>query len=136
MSFRIVNPSSLGEPRGWNHGMLAPSGGRTLFVAGMTASDESGRVEPADFVKQFDRALANVLVVVREAGGEPSHVGRLTIYVTDMAAYRASLAALGRAYRERMGRHFPAIALVAVRELVDEHAVVEIEATAVLPDTD
>jgi enamine deaminase RidA (YjgF/YER057c/UK114 family) len=106
-----------------------------LFVAGMTASDASGRVAPADFVTQFDRALANVVTVVREAGGEPSDIGRLTIFVTDMSAYRTSLKPLGAAYRAHMGRHFPSVALVAVSELVDENAVVEIEATAVLSKT-
>jgi enamine deaminase RidA (YjgF/YER057c/UK114 family) len=135
MTFSIVNPASLGEPKGWNHGLLAESGGRVLFVAGMTATDASGRVAPADFVTQFDRALANVVTVVREAGGEPSDIGRLTIFVTDMSAYRTSLKPLGAAYRAHMGRHFPAVALVAVSELVDENAVVEIEATAVLSKT-
>jgi enamine deaminase RidA (YjgF/YER057c/UK114 family) len=135
VTFSIVNPASLGEPKGWNHGLLAESGGRVLFVAGMTASDASGRVAAADFVTQFDRALANVVTVVREAGGEPSDIGRLTIFVTDMNAYRASLKPLGAAYRAHMGRHFPAVALVAVSELVDENAVVEIEATAVLSKT-
>jgi enamine deaminase RidA (YjgF/YER057c/UK114 family) len=135
VTFSIVNPASLGEPKGWNHGLLAESGGRVLFVAGMTASDASGRVAAAEFVTQFDRALAHVVTVVREAGGEPSDIGRLTIFVTDMNAYRASLKRLGGAYRAHMGRHFPAVALVAVSELVDENAVVEIEATAVLSKT-
>jgi NAD(P)-dependent dehydrogenase (short-subunit alcohol dehydrogenase family) len=128
----IINPEELGAPRGWNHGMLAQAGGRTLFIAGQTARDGSGRVPAADFVSQFDRALANVLAVLRQAGGEPGHVGRFTIYVTDMAQYRASLKPLGEVYRRRMGTHFPAMALVEVKSLVDPQAVVEIEATAVL----
>jgi NAD(P)-dependent dehydrogenase (short-subunit alcohol dehydrogenase family)/enamine deaminase RidA (YjgF/YER057c/UK114 family) len=128
----IINPEELGAPRGWNHGMLAQAGGRTLFIAGQTARDGSGRVPAADFVSQFDRALANVLAVLRQAGGEPGHVGRFTIYVTDMAQYRASLKLLGEVYRRRMGTHFPAMALVEVKSLVDPQAVVEIEATAVL----
>lgn len=135
MTFSIVNPPSLGEPKGWNHGLLSESGGRVLFVAGMTASDAQGHVEPADFVTQFDRALANVVTVVRAAGGSPSDIGRLTIFVTDLAAYRSSLKPLGAAYRAHMGRHYPAVALVAVNDLVDENAVVEIEATAVLTET-
>ena len=130
--FAIVNPEELGAPRGWNNGMLARSGGRTLFIAGQTARDGSGRVPAADFVSQFDGALANVLAVLREAGGGPGDLGRLTIYVTDMAQYRASLRPLGEAYRRRMGTHYPAMALVEVKSLVDPHAVVEIEATAVL----
>ncbi len=123
---------ALGAPRGWNNGMLAPAGGRMLFIAGQTARDESGRVPPHDFVAQFDRALANVLAVLRAAGGEAGDIGRFTIYVTDMDLYRGCLKALGEAYRRRMGRHYPAMALVQVSGLVDPHAVVEIEATAVL----
>ena len=127
----IINPEELGAPRGWNNGMLAPAG-RLLFIAGQTARDRSGQVAGGDFAAQFDQALANVLAVLREAGGEPGDLGRLTIYVTDIAQYRASLQPLGEAYRRRMGRHFPAMALVEVTSLVDERALVEIEATAVL----
>ncbi len=130
--FAIINPAELGAPRGWNNGMLAQAGGRTLFIAGQTARDDSGKVPEADFVAQFDRALGNVLAVLRQAGGEPGDIGRLTIYVTDMAQYRAGLKPLGEAYRRRMGTHFPAMALVEVTSLVDQRALVEIEATAVL----
>jgi NAD(P)-dependent dehydrogenase (short-subunit alcohol dehydrogenase family)/enamine deaminase RidA (YjgF/YER057c/UK114 family) len=130
--FAIINPAELGAPRGWNNGMLAQAGGRTLFIAGQTARDGSGQVPAADFGSQFDRALGNVLTVLRQAGGQPGDIGRFTIYVTDMAQYRASLTPLGEVYRRRMGRHFPAIALVEVTSLVDPQAVVEIEATAVL----
>jgi 3-hydroxybutyrate dehydrogenase len=130
--FTIVNPQELGAPRGWNNGMLAQAGGRTLFIAGQTARDGSGQVPGADFVSQFDRALGNVLAVLRQAGGEPGDIGRFTIYVTDIAQYRASLKPLGEVYRRRMGTHFPAMALVEVKSLVDPRAVVEIEATAVL----
>jgi NAD(P)-dependent dehydrogenase (short-subunit alcohol dehydrogenase family)/enamine deaminase RidA (YjgF/YER057c/UK114 family) len=130
--FAIVNPEELGAPRGWNNGMLAPAGGRTLFIAGQTARDGSGEVASADLVSQFDRALGNVISVLRHAGGEAGDIGRFTIYVTDMAQYRASLKPLGEVYRRRMGTHFPAMALVEVKSLVDPRAVVEIEATAVL----
>jgi NAD(P)-dependent dehydrogenase (short-subunit alcohol dehydrogenase family) len=130
--FLVVNPEELGAPRGWNNGMVARAGGRMLFVAGQTARDGAGRVAEADFATQFDRALGNVLAVVRGAGGGPEDIGRLTIYVTDVAVYRASLKPLGEAYRRRMGRHYPAMALVEVSGLVDPNAVVEIEATAVV----
>ncbi len=130
--FAIINPEELGAPRGWNNGMLAQAQGRTLFIAGQTARDGSGQVPAADFAAQFDRALGNVLAVLRQAGGEPGDIGRFTIYVTDMAQYRASLKELGEVYRRRMGTHYPAIALVEVKSLVDPNAVVEIEATAVL----
>ncbi len=130
--FAIVNPAVLGAPRGWNNGMLATAGGRTLFIAGQTARDGSGKVPPADFVSQFDSALGNVLAVLREAGGEPADIGRFSIYVTDMGQYRGSLKPLGEVYRRRMGTHYPAMALVQVASLVDPQAAVEIEATAVL----
>ena len=132
-TFEIHNPPSLGEPRGWNNGMLGPTGGRVLLVAGQTGTDSEGVVVSADFVEQFGAALQRCLDIVRHAGGEASHIGRLTIYVTDMEAYRTRLAEIGPVYRSVMGRHFPAMALVAVCELVDPHAMVEIEATAVLP---
>ncbi len=130
--FTIVNPEELGAPRGWNNGMLAQEGGRTLFIAGQTALDASGRVAAADFVTQFDRALGNVLAVLGAAGGEPRDIGRFTIYVTDMGQYRGNLQPLGQVYRRRMGTHYPAMALVEVRSLVEANALVEIEATAVL----
>jgi enamine deaminase RidA (YjgF/YER057c/UK114 family) len=130
--FAIINPEQMGAPRGWNNGMMARAPGRMLFIAGQTARDGSGGVPAADFVSQFDRAMENVLAVLREAGGEPRDIGRLTIYVTDMAQYRAGLKPLGEAYRRRMGAHYPAMALVEVTSLVDPQAGVEIEATAVL----
>ena len=127
MKYEIVNPDALGRPRGWSNGMLAPEGGRVLFVAGQIGV-EGGTALAA----QFQAALANVAAVVEEAGGTVADVGRLTIYVTDMEAYRGSLPEVGAAYRAVFGKHFPAMALVAVTELVDPRAVVEVEATAVI----
>ena len=149
--YTIINPEELGAPRGWSNGMLARAGGRVLFIAGQTGVKAVGRVGgstvgrlggwavgaevsgPAgDFVSQFESALTNVLVVLREAGGVPTDIGRFTIFVTDVAAYRASLKPLGVAYRRLMGTHYPAMALVEVRALVDQQALIEIEATAVV----
>lgn len=137
MRYRIINPEVLGAPKGWNNGMLAPAGGQVLFVAGQTARDGSGGTLPSGFVEQFGRALDNVLAVVREAGGEPSDIGRMTVFVADIDAYRGGLAELGVEWRRRMGRHYPAMALMEVSALVDETALVEIEATAVIgpPET-
>ncbi len=126
MSFDIINPAPLGRPSGWSHGMLGPAGGRMLFVAGQTAPDAAG------LVAQWDRALERVLAVVREAGGAPESLGRMTVYVTDRAAYLANLKPLGEVHRKHLGRHYPALALVEVKALVDERAMVEIEATAVI----
>ncbi len=133
MSFEKINPEELGAPKGWTNGMLAPAGGRVLFVAGQAPADANGDVAPSDFVTQFGVTLDRILVIVRAAGGEPEHIGRMTIFVSDMDAYRDSLRPLGEAYRARMGLHFPAMALMEVGRLVDPNAMIEIEATAVLP---
>ena len=132
MTFDIVNPRSLGEPKGWNNGLLAPGGGRVLFIAGQAGWEEESAGTPPGFVEQFGRALDKVLAVVREAGGAPGDLARVTIYVTDLAAYRAGRKPLGEAWRARLGKHFPAVALLEVKGLVDRGAVVEIEATAVI----
>lgn len=126
MAFEIINPEVFGaRPSGWNHGMLADKGGRMLFVA--------GQIDPVgDFVTQWDGALGRVLEVVRSAGGKPEHIGRMVCYITDRPAYLASLTPLGAVHRKHMGRHYPAMAVVEVKSLVDSKALVEIEAVAVL----
>ena len=132
MKFEVINPAALGAPKGWNNGLLAPKEGRLLFIAGQSGWEDGARGEPPYFAAQFGRALDKVLAVLDEAGGEPKDLARLTIYVTDLEAYRASTKALGEEWRSRLGKHYPAIALVEVSGLVDRGAVVEIEATAVL----
>lgn len=127
-----VNPADLGAPSGYSHGMLAPAGGRLLFVAGQIGWDAARRLAGPGFVKQFERALANVITVVRAAGGGPEQVVRLTVYVTEKRAYLANLKEVGAAYRRVMGRCYPAMALVEVAALVEDGAVVEIEGTAVV----
>src|SRR5688572_28559393 len=102
MTLEIINPGELGSPRGYSNGMLAPAGGRLLFVAGQVAFDVDQRITESAFTAQFARALENVLAVVRAAGGEPCHVARLTIYVTDKNEYSSELAAIGREYRRLM----------------------------------
>lgn len=129
----IVNPDALGQPRGWSNGILAPAGARVLFVAGQTAADGAGHVADRGFVAQFETALVRALTVVAAAGGRPEDVGRMTIYVTDMEAYRVQRAAIGDIWRRHMGRWYPAMTLVAVSSLVDPDASVEIEVTAVVP---
>jgi enamine deaminase RidA (YjgF/YER057c/UK114 family) len=130
---QVVNPASLAAPHGFSHGVLAPRDGRLLFVAGMAGWSEGQAGEPPAFAGQFARALDQLLAVVREAGGDAADVARMTVYVTDLAEYRAARAALGKIWRERFGRHYPAMALLEVKGLVDRGARVEIEATAVLP---
>lgn len=134
MTYDLINPEELGAPRGWTNGMLGPVDGRILFVAGQDASEREGVVTEDDFVEQFAIALGKAVTVVREAGGGPEDIGRLTIYVTDMDTYLGSRGDLRDAYRSLMGRHYPAMALVQVSRLVDPRAQVEIEATAVIKD--
>src|SRR5437867_566114 len=111
MKFEVINPESLGAPKGWNNGLLAPKEGRLLFVAGQAGWERGSHGDPPGFVDQFARALDKTLTVVREAGGLATDVARLTIYVTDLSAYRAGLKPLGEAYRARFGTHYPAMTL-------------------------
>lgn len=104
-----------------------------LSVAGQTAASDDGRIGASDFVAQFDAALARVIEVVESAGGEPRHITRLTIYVTDIDVYAQNRAALGVVWKQRMAGHYPAMALIGVTALVDRDATVEIEADAILP---
>ena len=134
MHLEILNPESLGAPKGWSHGVLAPREGRLLFIAGMAGWSAKDGADPPGFAAQFARSLDHVLTVVREAGGEPGDVARMTVYVTDLARYRASLQELGAAWRERFGHYYPAMALLEVAGLVDRGALVEIEATAVIAE--
>src|SRR5262245_38932559 len=132
MKLEIINPESLGAPKGWSNGILAPRDGRILFVAGQAGWEAAMPGDPAPFAEQFGRALDKILAVVRAAGGGPESVARMTVYVTDLAAYRGNLSLLGEQWRSRFGKYYPAMALLEVRGLVDQGAVVEIEATAVI----
>ena len=129
----LINPPELGVPKGYANGVLAPAGGRLLFVAGQVGWDRDQKIVSERFLCQWSRALDNVLAVVRAAGGAPEQVARLTVYVTDRHEYLAELKEVGVAYRARFGKHFPAMALVEVAALLEAGAKVEIEATAVLP---
>ena len=132
MSVTFINPASLGAPRGYSKGVLTEAGGRLLFIAGQVGWDQQQKIVSADFVEQFDRALANVITVVTEASGKPGQIARLTVYVTDKSEYRARTREIGERYRARMGKHFPAMVLVEVKSLLDDEAKVEIEGIAVL----
>jgi enamine deaminase RidA (YjgF/YER057c/UK114 family) len=132
MPFTFINPESLGAPTGYANGVLAESGGRLLFVAGQIGWNEHQRIVSSDLVEQFDRALANVIVVVTEAGGKPEQIARLIVYVTDKGDYKTRMKEIGERYRARMGKHFPAMVLVEVKSLLEDEAKVEIEGIAVL----
>ena len=132
MSFTFINPESLGAPRGYANGVLTEAGGRLLFIAGQVAWGQQQQIVSADFVAQFDRALANLIAVVTAAGGQPDQIARLVIYVTDKLEYRARTREVGERYRTHMGKHFPAMVLVEVKGLLEDEAKVEIEGLAVL----
>jgi enamine deaminase RidA (YjgF/YER057c/UK114 family) len=133
MNRRAIEPEGWAPPKGYANGVLV-EGGRTLYVAGQIGWDAEQRLVSPDFVPQFRQALENVVAVVRAAGGAPEHLVRTTIYVTDKQAYLGDLKGVGAAWRETIGRHFPAMTLVEVADLLEPGALVEIECTAVLPD--
>jgi enamine deaminase RidA (YjgF/YER057c/UK114 family) len=126
----VLQPSEWPQPRGFAYGIRAR--GEMIFVGGMIGQDREGRFADG-FVAQAKQVLANIAAVLAEAGASPRHIVRLTWYVRDMDEYLADLGALGAAYRDIMGRHFPAMAVVEVSRLVEAEARLEIEATAVLP---
>ena len=132
MKSTIINPEALGQPRGYSNGLLI-EGGSLLFIAGQVGWDRESRIVSDDFADQFAQALANVLAVVREAGGGPDNIARLAIFVTSKDEYATRLKDIGTAYRQLMGKHFPAMTLVEVSSLLEHLAKVEIEAIAVLP---
>jgi enamine deaminase RidA (YjgF/YER057c/UK114 family) len=126
----ILQPPGWPRPKGYANGMVGA--GRIVMIAGQIGWDEQGRFAEG-LAAQIGQAMRNILAVLAEAGGGPEHIARLTWYVTDMPAYRASSPALGPIWREVMGRHFPTMAVVGVTALVEPQALVEIEATAILP---
>ena len=132
MTFKLINPESLGSPRGYSNGVLTDAAGRVLFVAGQIGWDEKQTIVSDDFVAQFDRALANVVTVVTAAGGAPEQIARLVIYVTNKTEYIDRREEVGKSYRTHLGKHFPAMVLVEVKSLLDDRAKVEIEGVAVL----
>jgi enamine deaminase RidA (YjgF/YER057c/UK114 family) len=127
-----IDPPELGVPRGYSNGILVPAGRRLLLVAGQIGWDDQQRLVGEGIVEQFAQALANVLQVVAAAGGGAEDVARLTLYVLDRADYAAHRVEIGHHYRQLMGRHYPAMALVEVRGLLEPGAQVEIEAVAAI----
>jgi enamine deaminase RidA (YjgF/YER057c/UK114 family) len=128
---RILQPPGWPRPRGYANGVVAE--GRLVFVAGQIGWDESGTLVSDDLVRQFERTLENTLAVLREAGAGPQHVARMTWYITDRRDYLARAREIGEVYRTLMGSHYPAMAVVEVRALIEDRARVEIETTAVVP---
>jgi enamine deaminase RidA (YjgF/YER057c/UK114 family) len=128
----VLQPPGWARPKGFSHGIAAT--GRVVFVAGQVGSTGEGKWEAKDFPSQFKQALKNILAVLAEAGGRPEHIARLTWYVLDRQEYLGALKEVGAAYRELVGRHYPAMAVLQVSGLVEPEARLEIEATAVISD--
>ncbi len=132
MSLEFLQPKGWKPAIGYSNGVAAR--GRMIFTGGMIGWTGDCEFETDDFVGQVAQALRNIVAVLAEGGAGPEHIVRLTWYVTSKQEYLADLKGLGRAYKEIIGRHYPAMALVQVVALVEDRAKVEIEATAVIPD--
>jgi enamine deaminase RidA (YjgF/YER057c/UK114 family) len=128
---RVLQPPSWGRPRGYANGIVAR--GETIFLAGQIGWDAQGRFAEG-LANQVGQALANIVTLLAQAGAEPRHLVRLTWFVTDLEAYRENQTEIGIAYRQAIGRHFPTMSVIGASQLVEPEALVEIEATAVLPD--
>jgi enamine deaminase RidA (YjgF/YER057c/UK114 family) len=129
---RALHPAGWKPAKGYANGVVAK--GRTVFLGGQIGWTGEQVFETEDFIGQVRQALANIVDILREAGGRPEHIVRMTWFVTDKAEYLARLDELGQAYRAVMGKHFPAMSVVEVVALMEDAAKVEIEATAVLPE--
>ena len=131
MSMEILHPPGWPRSKGYANGIAAT--GRMVFVSGMVGWNAQGVFEAEDLPRQVSQALKNAMAVLKEAGAAPEHVVRMTWYLADLQEYRAAGKEIGAAYREVMGRHYPAMSVVAVAGLLEAQARVEIEVTAVIP---
>ncbi|MBS8275641.1 RidA family protein [Thalassospira tepidiphila] len=128
---KIIQPEGWKQPKGYANGVLAD--GARLYIGGQIGWNADQVFEAKDFVGQMEQALKNIVAVLEEAGGKPEHLARLTWYVTDKKEYLAHQREVGQAYQRVLGKHFPAMTMVVVKELVEDEALVEIEATAAIP---
>lgn len=131
MTIDRINPPELGRPSGFSHAVVGT--GRTVFLAGQTALDTSGAIVGDGVVAQFEKALSNLLVALRAAGGGPEHLAALTIYIVDVEDYRAHAREIGGVWRRLIGTDYPATAGIGVARLWDVEALVEVQGMAVLP---
>lgn len=132
MTKQIINPRSLAQPKGFNHGILT-TGGRTLFLAGQTALDAEGRiVASGEIVAQYRQVLGNLKEVVETAGGKMQDIVKMTIFVKDRDDYKAHLKPLGQVHKEFFGSYYPATALLEISRFFDDDALVEVDGIAVL----
>lgn len=128
MKPRTIHPEGWAPALGYANGMLMADG--TLHIGGQIGWDENKQFVEGGFIPQMEQALSNIVAIVRAAGGDVDDIGRLTWYVTDKAEYLAKQREVGEVYRRVMGRHFPAMSMLIIKELVEDEAMVEIEATA------
>jgi len=129
---KILQPPGWATPKGYSNGM-AVKGGTVVFVAGQIAFDSRNVIREKTFSGQFRQTLSNTLAVLAEAGGKPEHIVRMTWYIVDKSEYLGALRDVGAAWRELIGRHYPAMAVVQVVALMEDDAKLEIETTAVIP---
>ena len=129
----ILLPQGWAPPIGYANGIVVPAG-RMVFIAGQVGWDEQQRFHSEDLIPQFEQALKNVLAVLAQAGGEPHHICRMTAYCLDRPAYLAARNELGGIWKRLMGKHYPAMSMIFVADLLDTPAKIELEATAVIPE--
>ena len=129
---RILQPPGWAAPKGYSNGIAAT--GKMVFVAGQIAFNSENIIQEKTFAGQFRQTLKNTLAVLAEAGARPEHIVRMTWYITDKKEYLGALKEVGTAYRELIGKHYPAMAVVQVGALMEDEAKVEIETTAVVPE--
>ena len=132
MAAEILLPAGWAPPIGYANGIAVPAG-RIVFVAGQVGRDEQQRFHSEELVPQFEQALKNVLAVLAQAGGAPHHICRMTAYCTNKPAYLAARSELGRIWRRLIGKHYPAMSMIFVSDLLDAPGMIELEATAVIP---
>lgn len=128
---KLINPKGWASPRGYNNGVVAE--GKLLFISGQIGWTADQKLVGGGFIPQTEQALVNIIAVVREAGGKPENLMRMTWYVKDKREYMANSKELGTIYQKLFGKHYPAMTLVQVSDLLEEGAVVEIEAVGVIP---
>jgi enamine deaminase RidA (YjgF/YER057c/UK114 family) len=129
---QVLLPPGWAAPIGYANGIAVPAG-RIVFIAGQVGWNAQQQFESPDIVPQFEQALKNVLAVLAQAGGEARHICRMTAFCCDKPAYMAARRALGAIWREQMGKHFPAMSMIFVADLLDSPGKIELEATAVVP---
>jgi enamine deaminase RidA (YjgF/YER057c/UK114 family) len=129
----VLFPQGWAPPVGYANGIVVPAG-RMVFIAGQVGWDEQQQFHSEDLIPQFEQALKNVLAVLAQAGGEPRHICRMTAYCLDRPAYLAARAELGGIWKRLMGKHYPAMSMIFVADLLDHPAKIELEVTAIIPD--